>query len=147
MEEKKSTLKWVIPVARVNTIMKSSSDVENVSKESSIIMSKAAEIFIKALSQEGYNETNNGKKLDYRHLSNVVHSDEKYNFLRDILPKKITVLQFKQLMAKKEANENKISDEEESSSSDDESSSSSSSSSTEDSSGSGSNNSSPVLVT
>jgi len=122
MEEKKSVTKSMLPVGRVNTIMKSSSDVENVSKESSVIMSKAAEMFIKALTQEGYNETDTGKKLDYKHLSNVVHAEEKYNFLRDILPKKITVLQFKELMARKQAMKDQSSDEE--SSSDDASSSS-----------------------
>lgn len=122
-----------LPISKVNTIMKSSSDVENVSKESSIIMSKAAEMFIRTLAQEGYSETNGGKKLDYKHLTNVVHSDEKYNFLRDILPKKITVLEYKKMMERKKAAENR-SDGEESSSDDD----SSSSSSSEDSDGSSS---------
>lgn len=111
-----------LPISKVNTIMKSSSDVENVSKESSIVMARAAEMFIRALAQEGYAETNNGKKLDYKHLSNVVHSDEKYNFLRDILPKKITVLEYKNIMTKKLAAE-KERNSEDSSSSDDGSSS------------------------
>ncbi|KAF7265683.1 hypothetical protein GWI33_020767 [Rhynchophorus ferrugineus] len=117
----KFTTKPVLPVGRVNTIMKSSSDVETVSKESSVIMSKATELFIRSLTQEGYNETNSGRKLDYKHLSSVVHSNERYNFLRDILPKKITVLEFKKLMAAKQAVE-RTSDAEETSS-DEESSS------------------------
>lgn len=117
----KFTTKPVLPVGRVNTIMKSSSDVETVSKESSVIMSKATELFIRSLTQEGYNETNRGRKLDYKHLSSVVHSNERYNFLRDILPKKITVLEFKKLMAAKQAVE-RGSDAEETSS-DEESSS------------------------
>lgn len=83
--------------------MKSSSDVENVSKESSVIMSKAAEIFINTLTKEGYKMSNDAKRLDYKHLASVVHQDEKYNFLRDILPKKITVLEFKEIMARKKA--------------------------------------------
>ncbi|XP_030763140.1 nuclear transcription factor Y subunit C-6 [Sitophilus oryzae] len=131
MDSKLTSTKPVLPVGRVNTIMKSSSDVEIVSKESSVIMSKAAELFIRSLTQEGYSETNQGRKLDYKHLSNVVHSDEKYNFLRDILPKKITVLEFKKIMAKKEAAE-RGSDGEDSSSEEESSSEESNSSKSSD---------------
>lgn len=95
--------------------MKSSSDVENVSKESSVIMSKAAEIFINTLTKEGHKMSKDAKRLDYKHLASVVHQDEKYNFLRDILPKKITVLQFKEIMARKKALEEKGSGNEDSS--------------------------------
>jgi len=131
MTELEGKMTSKLPTSKVNTIMKSSSDVENVSRESSVIMAKAAEMFIRALTQEGYIETNNGKKLDYKHLANVVHTDEKYNFLRDILPKKITVLEFKKIMEKKLAAE-RGSDGEASSSSDDETSSSSSGSGEEE---------------
>lgn len=115
MEDHKSSRLYTIPVGRVNTIMKSSSDVENVSKESSVIMSKAAEIFINTLTKEGYKMSKDAKRLDYKHLASVVHQDEKYNFLRDILPQKITVLQFKEIMAKKKALEEKGSGNEDSS--------------------------------
>ncbi|XP_060523191.1 chromatin accessibility complex protein 1 [Cylas formicarius] len=95
----------ILPISRISTIMKSSSDVETVSRESSVLMSKATELFIKNLTQEGYNRTNKGKKLDYKHLAQVVHNDEKYNFLRDILPKKITVLEYKKILASRDAPE------------------------------------------
>ncbi|XP_066261776.1 chromatin accessibility complex 16kD protein [Euwallacea similis] len=123
MDDRRSSSKFVnLPVGRVNTIMKSSSDVENVSKESSVIMSKAAELFIRTLTEEGYVETHFGKRLDYKSLANIVHRNDKYNFLRDILPKKITVLQFKEIMAKKKAAKDK-SEGEDSSSVDEEESS------------------------
>lgn len=96
------TKRGYLPVSRINTIMKSSSDVDTVDKMSSHLMCKATELFIRNLALEGYKITKNAKKLDYKHLAEVVHTYEKYNFLRDIMPKKITVLEYKRLMAKKQ---------------------------------------------
>lgn len=52
------------------------------------------ELFIKHLSTEALKESN-GKKLEYNHLANYVHKTDKLDFLGEILPKKITVLEFK----------------------------------------------------
>ncbi|XP_056642875.1 chromatin accessibility complex protein 1 [Diorhabda carinulata] len=127
MENGSTKKKAHLPVSRINTIMKSSSDVDTVDKESSLLMCKATELFIRTLALEGYNNANRAKKLDYKHLAEVVHVDEKYNFLRDIMPKKITVLEYKNIMARKEAIENDVKKEEATSSdsSDDEEDSSS----------------------
>lgn len=102
------TKKGHLPVSRINTIMKSSSEVDTVGKMSSFIMCKAAELFIRNLALEGYKISNNAKKLDYKHLANVVHTYEKYNFLRDIMPNKITVLEYKKLLAKKQGPESNM---------------------------------------
>ncbi|CAH1954279.1 unnamed protein product [Acanthoscelides obtectus] len=98
-----TSAKGHLPVSRINTIMKSSCDVDTVGKDSSIMMCKATEIFIKTLAQEAFRQShaNNKKRLDYKHLTDVVHSDTKYNFLKDILPKKITYAKYKEIMAKK----------------------------------------------
>lgn len=117
------TKKGHLPVSRINTIMKSSSDVDTVGKMSSFLMCKATELFIRNLALEGYKISNNAKKLDYKHLAEVVHHNEKYNFLRDIMPKKITVLEYKKIMAKKQGmnnDENQSKDSSNSSSSDNE---------------------------
>ncbi|CAH1100798.1 unnamed protein product [Psylliodes chrysocephalus] len=116
-----------LPVSRINTIMKSSSDVDTVNKASSLLMCKATELFIRILALEAYKNANHAKKLDYKHLAEVVHNEEKYNFLRDIMPKKITVAEYKKIMARKQGLENdeKKDDESSSSSSDDEDDSSS----------------------
>lgn len=95
------TKKGHLPVSRIYTIMKSSSDVDMVGKMSSLLMCKATELFIRNLAVEGYKVSNNAKKLDYKHLAEVVHSYEKYNFLKEIMPKKITVLEYKKIIAKK----------------------------------------------
>ncbi|KAJ8972064.1 hypothetical protein NQ317_010933 [Molorchus minor] len=109
-----------LPVTRINTIMKSSSDVEMVGKESSLLMAKAAELFIKNLAIEAYNTTSNAKKLDYKNLAEIVHTDEKYEFLRDIMPKKITVAEVRRIMAKKQGTSDDSEKHSSSSSSDDE---------------------------
>ncbi|KAL3273686.1 hypothetical protein HHI36_015116 [Cryptolaemus montrouzieri] len=124
-----------LPLTRVCTIMKSSSDVENVGKESTIIMAKAAELFIKKLVMDGYNTMRGGagtnKTLQYQFLAEIVQSDDKYEFLRDMMPKKITVREYKKIMAKKneENGVNKNGNSSDSSDSDSEDSSSSSSTS------------------
>ncbi|XP_049817586.1 chromatin accessibility complex 16kD protein [Aethina tumida] len=115
--------KALLPVSRVNTIMKSCSDVESVSKESSYLLSKAAEHFIKVLAEKGYEKANAGKKLDYKHVAEVVHDEDRYDFLRDIMPKKITVAEFKRIMARKSGDDQENGDL--SSSSEDEETSSS----------------------
>lgn len=43
------------------------------------------------------------KSLEYKHIANVVQEDDTLDFLREIMPRKITVRQFKELMAKKAA--------------------------------------------
>ncbi|XP_044253196.1 chromatin accessibility complex protein 1 [Tribolium madens] len=92
-----SSKPWgALPIVRINTIMKSSSDAENISRESSLMMAKAAELFIKMLAQEGF-KLSTGKKLDYKHLAEVVNRDEKYEFLQDIMPKKITYAEYKKM--------------------------------------------------
>lgn len=102
MSPNNSLKKGHLPVSRINTIMKSSSDVETVGKMASLMMCKATEIFIRALAEEAYAVSQNARKLDYKHLTQVVHSDDRYNFLRDIMPKKITYAEYKRVMARKQ---------------------------------------------
>lgn len=82
---------------RIMTIMKSSSEAENIGKDSSLMMTKAAELFIKMLSREGYKLANGGRSLEYKHVAEVVQRDERYEFLRDIMPKKITYAEYKKM--------------------------------------------------
>ena len=52
--------------------------------------------------KEGYDNSNKGKKLIYNNLVDVIHNSTRYEFLEIVIPKKITVRQFKELMARKE---------------------------------------------
>lgn len=67
--------------------------------------------------------------LEYKHIAEVVQEDDTLDFLREIMPRKITVRQFKEMMAKKAArgdDSNESSEESSEEESSDESSSSNS---------------------
>lgn len=53
--------------------------------------------------------------LEYKHIAEVVQEDDTLDFLREIMPRKITVRQFKELMAKKNAKRRNSDDSTESS--------------------------------
>lgn len=121
--------------------MRSTADVETVSKESSLLLTRATvnflrlhncqhflinvlhfqELFIKQLASEGFKDNNKGKKIEYKNLANVVHKNERYEFLREIVPQKITVRQYRELMAKKQQNTNSSTSDKDTSSSDEDS--------------------------
>ncbi|XP_014237080.1 chromatin accessibility complex protein 1 [Trichogramma pretiosum] len=90
-----------LPVSRVKTIMKSSPQVEAIGQDCLFLVAKATELFIHFLSEEAYKKSNKAACLDYKHLAEVVHTEEVLEFLREIMPRKITVRQFKQMMADK----------------------------------------------
>ncbi|KAK9883263.1 hypothetical protein WA026_001448 [Henosepilachna vigintioctopunctata] len=111
----KMATKPVLPLNRVCTIMKSSSDVDNVGKDSTCLMAKATELFIKKLVVDGYKkmklEKSTSKFLHYQSLADIVQMDEKYEFLRDMMPKKITVREYKKIMSRKRGDESGINTE------------------------------------
>ena len=84
------------------------------------------ELFIHYLTEEAHLQAKKGHNLDYKHLAEVVQTNESLEFLREIMPRKITVRQFKQMMAAKNAGSSSDSD------SDSQSDSSSSSDSDDD---------------
>lgn len=65
------------------------------------------ELFIHSLAKDAFkqNQTQNttSNTLDYKQLAEVVQMNGKMEFLQEIMPKKITVRQFRELMAKKNA--------------------------------------------
>lgn len=64
------------------------------------------ELFIKLLASEGLKDSTNKKKIEYKNLANVAHKSDRLEFLREIVPRKITVKQYRELMAKKQQNMN-----------------------------------------
>ncbi|CAD6227521.1 GSCOCG00001204001-RA-CDS [Cotesia congregata] len=92
-----------LPLARVRTIMKSSPDVESIGQDGLFLVTKATEMFIHYLATEAYTKANQKNALDYKHLADVAQTNETLEFLKEIMPRKITVRQFKELMAAKEA--------------------------------------------
>lgn len=74
------------------------------------------ELFIHYLTEEAHIQSNKGPSLDYKHLAEVVQTNDTLEFLREIMPRKITVRQFKEMMAAREASNSSSSSSSESSS-------------------------------
>ncbi|CAG9796337.1 unnamed protein product [Diatraea saccharalis] len=115
-----------LPLSRVKTIMKSSPDVEAVGQEPLYLVTKVTELFVIDLAKRAFKNSKN-TLLEYKHIAEVVQEDDTLDFLREIMPRKITVRQFKEIMAKK-AGKGDLSDDESTDQSSEESSSEESSS-------------------
>lgn len=79
--------------------MKSSPDVDSVPQDSLAVVTRATELFIQNLAKEAL-KNGNGSKVDYSDIAKVVQSKPNMFFLREIIPKKITVREYKELMKK-----------------------------------------------
>lgn len=90
-----------LPISRVKTIMKSSPYVDTIGQDGLYLVTKATELFIHYLTEEAHMQSNKGHSLDYKHLAEVVQTNDALEFLREIMPRKITVRQFKEMMAAK----------------------------------------------
>lgn len=119
-----------LPLSRVKTIMKSSPDVEAVGAEPLYLVTKVTELFVIDLAKRAFKNSKN-TFLEYKHIAEIVQEDDTLDFLREIMPKKITVRQYKEMMAKKAAR-NLGSDESSEESSDEESGEESSSNTEQD---------------
>lgn len=56
------------------------------------------ELFIAFLTQQTYKKNGNKKELNYNDLSSFVQKEEKLEFLHQIVPKKITVKEFREIL-------------------------------------------------
>lgn len=85
-------------------------------------------MFIHHLAVETHNQGNKSNSLDYKNLAEIIQTSDTLEFLREIVPRKITVREFKEMMAKKNPVSSDSSSSESSSDSDSDSESDSSSS-------------------
>ncbi|CAH0592808.1 unnamed protein product [Chrysodeixis includens] len=130
MSTPKSEKDLHLPLSRVKTIMKSSPDVEAVGAEPLYLVTKVTELFVTDLAKRAFKNSKNSL-LEYKHIAEVVQEDDTLDFLREIMPRKITVRQFKEMMAKKASKGGK-SDESSEESSEEESTEESSSNNEQD---------------
>lgn len=79
-------------------------------------------MFISYLTQQTHKKCAHKKDLNYNDLSNFVQEEEKLEFLHQIVPKKITVKEFREILERGSGTESESSDSEEDASSDDENS-------------------------
>nr|CAH8852774.1 unnamed protein product [Trichobilharzia regenti] len=77
-----------IPSYRTRLMMKSSPDVECVSSDSVVCLSKATEMFVSELVSTAVRGNKSG--LTYKDLSRLQCEMDRYNFLADVLPQKIS---------------------------------------------------------
>ncbi|XP_008329939.1 chromatin accessibility complex protein 1 [Cynoglossus semilaevis] len=80
-----------LPISRVRLIMKSSPDVSSINQDALFLTTKATELFVQHLALSSFNN-GSGKEtntLSYSDLANTAEETETFQFLTDILPKKI----------------------------------------------------------
>ncbi|XP_072269368.1 chromatin accessibility complex protein 1 [Pyxicephalus adspersus] len=118
-----------LPLSRIRVIMKSSPDVSSINQDALLITAKATELFVKHLATFSYKH-GTGKEentLTYDDLSTTAEECDTFQFLSDILPKKILASDYLKMLEKEEKDgtlhdeEEEDEDEEEQEEEDDES--------------------------
>ncbi|VVC38619.1 Hypothetical protein CINCED_3A007205 [Cinara cedri] len=99
-----------LPISRVRTIMKSTPDIENIGLPSLHVVTKATELFIQKLALDAFKLQKNHRHLDYNDLSRAVEENENMYFLREVLPKKITMAEYYKLIGKESSEEGEDND-------------------------------------
>ncbi|CDU24465.1 related to BUR6-subunit of a heterodimeric NC2 transcription regulator complex with Ncb2p [Sporisorium scitamineum] len=77
------------PVARIKKIMQADEDVGKVAQATPVLISKALELFMASIVQETVKETRSrgAKKMTPYHVKRTVHTNETFDFLKDIVAK------------------------------------------------------------
>lgn len=93
-----------LPLSRVKTIMKSSPEVEAVGPEPLFVVARVTELFLGELARRALQEAGGDGRgpLLYRHVADVVQRDDTLDFLREIMPRKITVREYKLMMERRD---------------------------------------------
>lgn len=94
-----------LPLSRIRTIMKSAPDADMISQEALVLVSRAAEMFIQYMTKESHKKSQRQNLLEYKDLAAVVAGDEKLEFLASIIPKKITVKEYKKRLAEESSSD------------------------------------------
>ncbi|XP_037928358.1 chromatin accessibility complex 16kD protein-like [Teleopsis dalmanni] len=99
-----------LPLARIRTIMKSSLDTGQITNEVLFLMAKATEMFIQHVTKESITKVDKGNTLKYEHLAKFAQSRESLEFLLQIIPQKIKVKEFREILKKKDDQDSDDSD-------------------------------------
>ncbi|KAN0065613.1 hypothetical protein ACQY0O_000739 [Thecaphora frezii] len=77
------------PVARIKKIMQADEDVGKVAQATPVLISKALELFMASIVEETVKETRSrgAKKMSVYHVKRTVHSNDTFDFLKDIVAK------------------------------------------------------------
>ncbi|XP_033117409.1 chromatin accessibility complex protein 1-like [Anneissia japonica] len=94
-----------LPVGRIRMIMKSSPEVTSVSQDSLFLITKATELFVENIAKESYARRKVDGFVNYNDLAEAVAEEENFQFLEDVLPKKILARDFLKANSKAEKEE------------------------------------------
>ncbi|XP_067887397.1 chromatin accessibility complex protein 1 [Heterodontus francisci] len=88
-----------LPLSRVKLIMKSCPDVSSINQDALFLTAKATELFVQHLATSAYKSSSSEKKeLTYNDLADCVENSETFQFLADILPKKILASEYLKIL-------------------------------------------------
>ncbi|CAD7077679.1 unnamed protein product [Hermetia illucens] len=88
-----------IALKRIRTIMRSTADTGPINSEGLFVVSKATKLFIEYLAKGSFDFAKSGT-LSYDNLAKMVNENDKLEFLLPIIPQKITVREYKEILSK-----------------------------------------------
>ncbi|NWR73908.1 CHRC1 protein, partial [Centropus unirufus] len=91
-----------LPLSRIRVIMKSSPEVSSINQDALFLTAKATELFVQYLAMYSYKHGRGKEKnaLTYSDLSHTAEECETFQFLADILPKKILASKYLKMLQK-----------------------------------------------
>ncbi|POI24077.1 hypothetical protein CIB84_012175 [Bambusicola thoracicus] len=91
-----------LPLSRIRVIMKSSPEVSSINQDALFLTAKATELFVQYLASYSYKHGRGKEKnaLTYGDLSHTAEECETFQFLADILPKKILASKYLKMLEK-----------------------------------------------
>uniref|UniRef100_A0A8C6Q8T2 Chromatin accessibility complex protein 1 n=2 Tax=Nannospalax galili TaxID=1026970 RepID=A0A8C6Q8T2_NANGA len=104
-----------LPLSRIRVIMKSSPEVSSINQEALVLTAKATELFVRHLATSSYRHGSGRAKraLTYSDVASTAQEAETFQFLADILPKKILASKYLKMLKEKREEEEDQSQEEE----------------------------------
>ncbi|XP_030402290.1 chromatin accessibility complex protein 1 isoform X1 [Gopherus evgoodei] len=103
-----------LPLSRIRVIMKSSPEVSSINQDALFLTAKATELFVQYLATYSYKHGRGKEKraLTYSDLSHTAEESETFQFLADILPKKILASKYLKML-EREKRDGEMEEEEE----------------------------------
>uniref|UniRef100_A0A6J0UJD1 Chromatin accessibility complex protein 1 n=1 Tax=Pogona vitticeps TaxID=103695 RepID=A0A6J0UJD1_9SAUR len=104
-----------LPLSRIRVIMKSSPEVSSINPDAIFLTAKATELFVQYLAAHSYKhgQGKENKALTYNDLSRTAEKSETFQFLADILPKKILASKYLKMLEREKEGEQEEEEEEE----------------------------------
>ncbi|XP_032945263.1 chromatin accessibility complex protein 1-like [Rhinolophus ferrumequinum] len=102
-----------LPLSRIRVIMKSSPKVSSFNQEALVLTAKATEVFVQYLATYSYRYGSGKEKkaLTYNDLSNTAEESGTFQFLADILLKKILASKYLKMIKEKREDEEEENDD------------------------------------